>query len=97
MSCEYGCRNGICLEEKSIPLSENLYINDIVFGREDRFIFDDQMYFSLTLMNQGETEFDDLGISIVIYDLGLYFKFGDVDLDEGERVTLRKSFDIPQL
>lgn len=92
--CAYGCTGGACIR-KPVALSEDLYVSDISFGIIDRFYIEDQIYFSITLLNQGKADIEDLGISVVIYDLGLYYKFGNFKVNDGERVTKSKVFDLP--
>ena len=93
--CDYGCEDAECKDKELIPLSGNLYLHDISLGTIDRFYVEDQLYFSITLINEGEVDFDDIGVSVLIYDLGLYYKFGSFDIGDGERVTKARVFDLP--
>jgi hypothetical protein len=95
-SCSRGCKDGSCRHYiESVTLKDDLYISGIGFGIIDRFALEDEAYFSITLLNDGRTAVEDLSISVVVYDLGFYHTFGDVDLDDGEQKTKRTTFALP--
>ncbi len=93
--CEFKCEDGSCLSRRDHYTSEDLQISSIDLGIIDRYIVDEQIHFSISLKNDARAPIEDLGIGIVIYDLGLYYKFGDIDLDPGEEVTRSRAFMLP--
>jgi hypothetical protein len=93
--CNYGCANGACTKKEKQESSSDLYVSDISFGIKDRFYISKEMYFSISLLNEGYVTLDDLSVSIVIYDLGVHYAFGEFDLKKGDKVTKSRVFDIP--
>jgi hypothetical protein len=91
--CYYGCSDGKCEEKKeSDTLGRNIYIKDISFSTLDRFFIDEELAFSITLVNDGDFSLEDVKVSVVIYELGLYIPAGKFDLDDGDQVTKNRNF-----
>lgn len=85
--CMDGCSDGKC-RQKSIT-NKDLYIGNL------RLDFDGRLHLSTTLENKGRQDLDDLKIAILVYDLGLYYTYGNFDIKEGEKVTKTKALDLP--
>ncbi len=85
--CRYGCSDGKC-KEKPIT-NKDLYVGDL------RLDFDGELQLSMSFENKGEQDLDDLKISVLVYDLGLYYAFGDFDIKEGEKATKTKTIELP--
>jgi len=74
-----------------------LYIRNTIFSRIERFAPFDIMEFSIFLKNTGNLKLKDLKVSVIVYDLGVYYSSNRFDLKAGESITKSMNFDVPWL
>jgi hypothetical protein len=94
------CENETIYVEEETPDIKgrgDLFARNLIFSDIDRFYPYGMMQFSIYLGNNGGSKIKDLKISILIYDLGVYYSFDRFDLKPKERVTKRMGFDVSNL
>jgi hypothetical protein len=92
--CESGCSDGRCRETTDF-LDRELYIDTVSLSTLDRFETDDELYLSVTLENHGAEDLDDLRVRALVFDLGVYYSYGKMDLDSGESRTISEGYLLP--
>jgi len=84
----------IDIEENTDVDDDNLFVESISFKNYE-FFRGDEITALVTLENEGDSDFDDLELSMSIEELGLYASLADFDLDDGEKKTKEISLQLP--